>query len=36
VYRHFAEGKSIESDDVRASESDPPLDVDEEAKRLPA
>lgn len=36
VYRHFAAGRSIESDDVRASESDVPLDVDEEAKRLPA
>jgi multicomponent Na+:H+ antiporter subunit C len=36
VYRHFATGQSIEADDVRASEPDAPLDVDEEAKRLPA
>lgn len=36
VYRHFAAGLSIESDDVRSSEPDTPLAVDEEAKRLPA
>jgi len=36
VYRHFATGQSIEADDVRTSEPDTPLDVDEQARRLPA
>lgn len=36
VYRHFAASQTIEADDVRASEPDIPLDVNEEAKRLPA
>jgi len=36
VYRHFATGRSIEADDVRTSEPDTPLDVDEQARRLPA
>ena len=36
VYRHFAAGRSIEADDVRTSEPDASLDVDDQAKRLPA
>lgn len=36
VYRHFAASQTIEADDVRASEPDIPLDVNKEAKRLPA
>lgn len=36
VYRHFAASQTIEADDVRTSEPDISLDVDEEAKRLPA
>lgn len=36
VYRHFAAGQSIESDDVRASEPEESLEVNETARRLPA
>lgn len=36
VYRHFAAGTSIESDDVRTSEPTEPLDVNDQARRLPA
>lgn len=36
VYRHFAAGQSIESDDVRASEPEESLEVSETARRLPA
>jgi len=36
VYRYFAAGRTIEADDVRTSESDAPLDVDDQARRLPA
>ena len=36
VYRHFAASRSIESDDIQASEPTEPLEVDEAAKRLPA
>jgi multicomponent Na+:H+ antiporter subunit C len=36
VYRHFAAGRSIEAHDVRTSEPDASLDVDDQAKRLPA
>jgi multicomponent Na+:H+ antiporter subunit C len=36
VYRYFAAGRSIEADDVRTSEPEAPLDVDDQAQRLPA
>lgn len=36
VYRHFATNLSLESDDVRVSEPNEALEVDEEARRLPA
>lgn len=36
VYRHFAASQTIESLDLRLSEPDVPLDVDDEEKRLPA
>jgi len=36
VYRYFAAGQSIESDEVRTSEPTEALEVDAEAKRLPA
>lgn len=36
VYRHFAARQTIEADDIHSSEPDLPLDVNEEAKRLPA
>ncbi|MFB6249751.1 MAG: Na+/H+ antiporter subunit C [Salinibacter sp.] len=36
VYRNFAANRTVESDEVRTSEPDEPLDVHEDAKRLPA
>ena len=36
VYRNFAANQTVESDEVRTSEPDEPLDVHEDAKRLPA
>lgn len=36
VYRHYAAGQSIEADDLRSSEPNAPLEVNEETKRLPA
>jgi multicomponent Na+:H+ antiporter subunit C len=36
VYRNFSVNHTLQSDEVTASESSDALDVDEEAKRLPA
>jgi len=36
VYRNYAANKTVESDEIRTSEPSEALDVDEEARRLPA
>lgn len=36
VYRNYAANEAIDSDDVRASESDDPIELHEDTKRLPA
>lgn len=36
VYRNYAANQAIDSDDVRASESADPAELDEDTKRLPA